>query len=139
MNTPIRIQLELPAAHRFLNIIGGCIQELINRTPNLSDPESLSYQLQLAAQEVCANIIDHAYQGMDGNRIWIEFQLDESVPQLTALFSDEGQPFNNAEPNLSDLPGEGGMGLFLIHQLVDHVEYQRTQNRNTWVLTKTLA
>lgn len=100
------------------------------------------YQLLLAADELVTNIINHGYQetGKTGN-INIAAEVDKNERQLHVAFEDDAPSFNPCHyvsPNLS-LPLEmrpiGGLGLFLIHQNVDQLCYQRINNLNRTVLT----
>ena len=63
------IRLDLPATHKHLNILGACILEFLARVENIPEREAVVYNLQLAAHEACANIIDHAYAGERERRI----------------------------------------------------------------------
>ncbi len=134
-------KLELPASHRFLNVLSGCIGEILSRVDEIDDRDTVIYQLQLASQEVSTNIVDHAYQdGVDG-RIEVFIEVDEQNHQVTITFGDTGAPYETGIPEELTIeePSEGGMGLFLIRQLVDHVEYQRQNQWNIWKISKKLA
>lgn len=140
MSEIIRFQLELPAVHRFLNVLSGCLSELLSRIDGIENRDAVVYQLQLAAQEVCANIVDHAYEGRTGERLTVGIEVDEAAGWLRATFVDTGRAFDpRSAPDAIDAPSEGGMGLFLIEQLVDQVEYRRESDRNLWIITKTLV
>ncbi len=54
-NNPLTVALELPAAHRFLNIASACIEALVERLADVPDREMVSYTIQLAVQETCAH------------------------------------------------------------------------------------
>jgi serine/threonine-protein kinase RsbW len=99
--------------------------------------------LQLAVVEAVNNAIEHAYQGEPGNRVEVELRLKSG--HLQFLISDRGRAMADPEPqepsfdieDLSSLP-EGGLGLFLIHQIMDQVEYTSVAGKNTLSLTKML-
>jgi O-antigen/teichoic acid export membrane protein/anti-sigma regulatory factor (Ser/Thr protein kinase) len=55
-----RARLRLPASYRYLNVLGECIGAM------LPEDVETANALQLAAHEICTNIIDHAYAGSDG-------------------------------------------------------------------------
>ena len=71
------IRLDLPATHKYLNILGACISELLARVEDIDEREAISYNLQFAAHEACANIIDHAYEGDLGRRILVTITLTD--------------------------------------------------------------
>lgn len=141
MNQHIRIKLEIPAAHRFLNVLSGVLGELLNRVDDVEDRDTVTYQLQLAAQEVCTNIVDHAYADNPDGQIEIHIDVDEGAHVLNMTFGDTGAAYETGIPSILTIeePSEGGMGLFLIRQLVDYVDYQRDGSWNVWKISKKLA
>ncbi len=141
MNQFIRIKLEIPASHRFLNVLSGTLGELLSRVDQVDERDTVTYQLQLAAQEVCTNIVDHAYEGNPDGRIEIHIEVDENAHVLNMTFGDTGVGYETGIPAILtiDEPSEGGMGLFLIRQLVDQVDYQRQGDWNVWKISKKLA
>jgi anti-sigma regulatory factor (Ser/Thr protein kinase) len=64
--------------------------------------------------------------------------------RLTIVISDDGIPFNpvSSEAPDTDLAlehrEEGGMGIHLVHKMMDKVSYQRRIDRNTITLLKKL-
>ena len=99
--------------------------------------------LQLAVVEAVNNAIEHAYQGEPGARVEVELRLRSS--HLQFLISDRGRAMADLTPqeprfnseDLSSLP-ERGRGLYLIHQIMDQVEYTSVGGHNTLSLTKML-
>lgn len=104
-------------------------------------PADAAWPLHLALDEILSNIVRHAY-GEDGQAREIEvgFNLKDGVLELT--FLDEGRafdPLTAPEPQTTgpavDRP-VGGLGIFLVRKLMDHVEYQRHAGRNRLVCRK---
>lgn len=99
------------------------------------------YQLQLAVDEACANVVDHAYEGVEPGDMEISCDLDEQ--ELTIRVRDWGAGFipgEVPEPDV-DAPLEertlGGLGLFLIRQVMDQVCYERDPEQgNELTMTK---
>jgi len=97
--------------------------------------DDLAGELQLAAEEVLANVIHHAHHDLPdaAAEIVLRFDPDEIMLQ----FSDSGPAFNPLEeapePDL-DLPPEerpiGGLGVLLCKRLADRIEYRREEGRN---------
>lgn len=136
MNT---VRLELPAIHKYLNVIGSCIHAMLEREQSLPGRDSLFYNIELAVHEACTNIVEHAYAGVSG-RIEIAFTLIEEPKQFIIELRDRGQSFNLAAiqaPNLEQ-PQTSGYGLFLVHQLMDEVTYYPEPGNNRWRLVKNL-
>ncbi len=85
------------------------------------------YELRLAVDEACANVIHHAYGGMEAGDMEVTCCLNDGA--LTIKVRDWGQAFDPdsvPEPNV-DAPLEerslGGLGLFLMKQVMDGVEF----------------
>ena len=90
--------------------------------------ERALYEIQLAVDEACANVVDHAYQGADPGDIEVSCRLDDQI--LTVRVRDWGTGFDLsgvADPDL-DAPLEertlGGLGLFLVRQGMDDVQFR---------------
>ena len=134
------VRLDLPASHKHLNILGACISELLVRVEHVDDREAIMYNMQLAAHEACANIIDHAYAGDSGRRILITLTLAGCPRRLIIELHDTGFSFDLAavpEPNL-DEAHDHGYGLFLMRSLMDEMTYTSRPEGNHWALVKHL-
>ena len=89
--------------------------------------ERALYEIQLAVDEACANVVDHAYQGEDTGDIEVSCHLDAQI--LTVQVRDWGTGFNLAEVEEPDLEAPleerslGGLGLFLVRQVMDEVQF----------------
>jgi anti-sigma regulatory factor (Ser/Thr protein kinase) len=98
------------------------------------------YQVQLAVDEACSNIIEHGYGG-EGHGT-IECSLHVSTAELTIVLRDYGDPFDpqsvpepDVEASLAERTG-GGLGLYFIRHIMDdvHFEFDREEgNRLTMV------
>jgi serine/threonine-protein kinase RsbW len=134
------IRLDLPATHKHLNILGACISEFLSRIEDIDEREAICYNLQLAAHEACANIIDHAYAGEAEHRILIKLSLIVRPRRLIIELHDTGCSFDIAsvpEPNLNEAH-DHGYGLFLMRSLMDEVTYTSQPEGNYWLLVKHL-
>jgi serine/threonine-protein kinase RsbW len=134
------IRLDLPATHKYLHLLGSCIEGVLMRVDDLADAEKQIYNLQLAAQELCTNIVDHAYYGRDNTRIKVALSLEINPTQMVLEFWDTGRSFEPSavpEPALGE-PQVHGFGLFLVQQLVDDIEYRPMVGGNHWCLKKRL-
>jgi serine/threonine-protein kinase RsbW len=99
------------------------------------------YSIQLAVDEACANIIEHAYGGEGkGN---INITIKSSKNELTVIIQDHGQKFNPEvipSPKMN-LPLEEisprGLGVYLMQKMMDVVSYEFTQeNGNILTMVK---
>lgn len=102
--------------------------------------EKSIYAVQLAADEAASNIIEHAYAGQADRdfRVHCEFK-DE---RLVMTFHDRGQSFdfkNVDQPDLTASLSErkvGGLGIYLMHKLMDEVDYKVAKSGNFLTLIK---
>ena len=85
-------------------------------------------QLELAVDEACANVIEHAYGPEVTKEVSVRATLDEDTVQIDVV--DTGKGFDPALiPTLSldDLVAErrsGGLGMRLMKTLMDEVHYE---------------
>jgi len=90
--------------------------------------EDQTFSVQMAVDEACANVIEHAYGGRaDGMlRIACEVVNDEVVVTI----HDHGRPFDPRGVLRPDIAAplekrpEGGLGLFLMEKLMDSIEFK---------------
>ena len=102
--------------------------------------ERAVYAVQMAVDEACSNIIEHAYGGEGKGDIYLHcLKLDDG---LQVTIRDRGRPFN---PDLVAAPDihapleerdEGGLGLFLMKELMDDVAFEFGADGNTLILVK---
>lgn len=134
------VRLELPANHKYLNILGVCITALVERVQGLTDPKVTAYNLDLAAHEACTNIVRHAYADQPQGRIEAVITLEKTPARLTLDLYDTGKAFDathTKKPNL-DEPQVHGYGLFLMEELLDDIVYDTSIGKNHWRLVKNL-
>ncbi len=87
-----------------------------------------AYDLVLAVDEICTNIVTHGYKGLEPGPITVRFRAGKN--QVTIKISDKGHTFdpgNAPEPNLDRdwrKRPVGGLGLFLVNKIADEVSYE---------------
>jgi serine/threonine-protein kinase RsbW len=103
--------------------------------------EHAVYAVQLAVDEACCNIIDHAYGGE--GRGDIRCSVDIGKGQLTVVLRDRGRPFDPAKvpPPVLNRPLKRvkprGVGLYLMRKMMDEVRYEPSQRgENVWIMVK---
>lgn len=99
------------------------------------------YGVQLAVDEACTNIIEHAYGGEGHGEIECTCHIENAG--LTVTLRDYGNPFdpaNVAEPDIHaglDERDSGGLGVYFMHKLLDEVRFEHTsQDGNILTLVK---
>jgi serine/threonine-protein kinase RsbW len=105
----------------------------------------LAFQVRLACDEACTNIIEHAYGGEEKGDISVTWEVQNQ--ELIIIFGDTGKPFKPAAvpgpgiPNPEDFRDlkVGGLGLHIIRQVMDEVAFTFSDNGNKLRLSKHLA
>jgi serine/threonine-protein kinase RsbW len=101
--------------------------------------EDAQFDLQLAVEEACANVIEHAYEAKGGA---LRITFATRGPDVILTVIDQGPPFDPtsvAAPDLN-LPLEerriGGLGIHLIKRLMDELDYTTTERGNVVRMVK---
>lgn len=103
---------------------------------------ALIASLNLAIEEAATNVVLYAYEGGEGP-IDIEAVYEPSL--LKFIITDKGVAFDPTQKEDADitLSAEerpiGGLGIFLVRQIMDTVHYERVDGKNILTLTKHLA
>ena len=91
------------------------------------------YAVELAVDEACSNIIEHAYGGEGKGEI--ECTCNDTNDGLEIIIRDDGRPFDPGlipSPNFSvdlDELEPRGAGLFLIRNMMDDVDFVFSENK----------
>ena len=105
--------------------------------------EQICYDLKLAADEACTNIITHGYAGMNPGSIILNFEIEPNTVVVT--ITDFGHPFEPSEARAPDVEAGledrpmGGFGLFFIYQTMDEINYETTADGNRLTFIKKLS
>jgi len=133
--------ITLPTDLEQLVMLEAVVAELLASAPAVEDAEAMQYNIVLALHELCVNIIKHAYEGQPGE-FQITLALYDSPSRLVIDSYDRGtKPFSLAsvaEPDLVD-PPINGLGIFLMRQLMDTVQFDVCDGVNHWRITKQLS
>jgi serine/threonine-protein kinase RsbW len=96
--------------------------------------------VQLAVDEACTNIIKHAYNYDETKELSIELEFDNEKLNVTLV--DQGIGFDvdrYEEPDLKkqiERKKRGGMGVYLIRNLMDEVNYYVKSRKNILQMKK---
>jgi serine/threonine-protein kinase RsbW len=108
-----------------------------NQTPGID--EQICYDIKLAVDEACTNIILHGYAGMDPGSIMLFIDINPEA--VTITIRDFGHPFEPVEVSIGQSLQEQEreiLGLFLMHQSTDRIDYESTDGVNNLTLLKYL-
>lgn len=100
----------------------------------------VTFNLNLVLEEAISNIILYAYPKEESQTLTIVAKTQDN--NLIFVITDSGKEFDptqipDADITLSAEEREiGGLGIFLIRQIMNKVEYQRIDNKNILTLSK---
>lgn len=109
---------------------------------------ALVFQLQLALDEAVANVVNYAYGDAADMPLTITADVAETpdgARQLEIQLIDHGVAFNplTEAPEVDTQLGVeerqiGGLGIFLIKQMMDELHYNRIDDKNILTMIKRL-
>lgn len=128
-----RVTLRFPALLNYRPLAIDLVSALAEQVRGGS--RDFRNELVTAFGEAFNNIVLHGYRGRTDGEIEIEAEIAPHAVTLRLLDTGREVDFGNVEtPDLAAMP-EGGMGVFMIHALVDNVDY-RGGSPNVLSLTK---
>ena len=100
------------------------------------------FNLNLVLEEAVVNVINYAYPKEEHQYIYLSAHLHDG--SIVFVLTDTGKEFDptlapEADINLSADEREiGGLGIFLIRQIMNEVKYERIDGKNVLTLGKKL-
>jgi serine/threonine-protein kinase RsbW len=114
--------------------------ESVGRALNLS--KRCLFEINLALDELFTNIISYGFEAGGRHRIDVTLQAQGEV--LSIVVTDDGVAFNPTKRRPHPMPHSvddcrvGGLGIYLIQNLMDEVCYRRKGGKNILTLKKKL-
>lgn len=130
----------IPASAENLSKVFAFVEECLEEK---ACSRKMFLQIQMAVEEIFVNIASYAYQPESGTvKIGVEVQEEPLTAVIT--FLDHGIPYDplsRESPDL-DIPIEerdvGGLGIYLVKEIMDDVSYEYRDGQNMLTLTKRL-
>jgi anti-sigma regulatory factor (Ser/Thr protein kinase) len=136
-------RLTVPGQFEYLTQIAGFVTRAA-RTAGLSEDDV--FHVEMAVDEACSNIIEHAYHELSGV---IDLVCTTPEPgRLDIMIHDNGAPFDPetipsptiGDPAHLDQLNEGGLGLYFMRKLMDEVSFEfKPEYGNTLYMIKRRA
>ena len=110
---------------------------------NVGFDMSTTFKLNLAIEEAVVNVMSYAYPAGTKGDVDIDAEADDE--QLKFVISDSGIPFDPTQKGEVDTTlsaeerGIGGLGIHLIRQIMDTINYERVDGKNVLTLRKKLT
>lgn len=108
-------------------------------------PSALLNSLNLALEEALVNSIQYAYPEGKKGTVRLSATWDAATQMLTFVLTDQGVPFDptkvaDADTTLSlEERPIGGLGIFLIRQIMDSVTYTYQNSENVLTMSKRIS
>jgi serine/threonine-protein kinase RsbW len=105
-------------------------------------PPAEALKFELALEEVFMNVVMHASDAAKVPRVEVSLTLVDS--RVTLTVEDDGSPFDPLSLPAPDVTASlegrrvGGLGVFLVRQVMDSVNYQRRGTMNRLRMTKSV-
>jgi len=122
-------------------------QTLYNEIKNFTSPivsdKKIILDILLSCEEIFVNISSYAYPKSEGT-VFINMKYFPQNNLMSILFEDTGTPFDpvkKTDPNIKIPPKErkiGGLGIYMVKRLMDTMQYQYKNGKNTLLITKKL-
>lgn len=135
-----RKDLELQASDGTLYTVLDAIEEYLAEN---KCPEDIKTAILIAVEEIYVNIAHYAYGGKPGKAI-VQMEITQDPKVCRVVFKDRGTPYNPLEKKDPDITlsaeerKPGGLGIFMVKQCVDHVEYAYRDGQNILAIEKLL-
>ena len=135
MEKKLVIKNDISEISKLATFIGELSEEL-DFTPELN------FNLNLVLEEAISNVILYAYGKEEQKEISLVVYLSDN--NLVFVLTDSGMEFDptkvpDADVTLSAEEREiGGLGIYLIRQIMNTVEYQRIDGKNVLTMRKEL-
>jgi serine/threonine-protein kinase RsbW len=117
------------------------VREFVGRIgEELALDSQVIFELQLAVEEACSNVVFHAYDGQGGD---LEVSVEPVDGGVQVVMRDWGAAFDPQAVRTPDVEAPldqrplGGLGLHIIRQMMDQVDFQfDAEEGNTLTLVK---
>lgn len=107
-------------------------------------PMRARMQIDVAAEELFVNIASYAYSPGTGTAT-LRLEAEADPPAVAITFIDSGIPYDplkKPDPDITLSAAErpiGGLGIYMVKQSMDSVDYERRDGRNVLRILKRFA
>lgn len=128
----VKMQLSLPTEARYVGMMRNVTSAVMT---DMGVPQEANADVQLAVTEACANAVRHS----DVGEYVVRLALGDERCEVEVV--DLGGGFEPADfrssPDATQSDHESGRGLYLMHELVDDLQFVRADDGTHVRLTKT--
>ena len=134
-------ELKLEASDDTMHAVQDAVKKFLE-AQKCSDEMLTS--ILVAVEEIYINIAHYAYGGRPGEAV-VQMELDSNPDKLRIVFRDHGIPYNplkKEDPDITLSADErpiGGLGIFMVKEFMDSVDYRYEDNQNVLIIEKNLT
>lgn len=132
-------ELKVKAIDENLSMVLDTVENFIEGLCN----SEIKNEILISVDELFINVAHYAYEGEEGE-VSIVMELLEEKKRLRIIISDQGIPFNPLEKEDPDIALSleerkiGGLGIFMVKDYMDHLEYKFENKSNILIMEKNL-
>ncbi|MFO7816838.1 MAG: ATP-binding protein [Thermodesulfobacteriota bacterium] len=138
----MKIKLVIPGSQDHVRLVGRALKGILEE--NVQEGEDL-FLIELAVCEAVANSIKHAYAGRSLNNV--EVEVDIGASEIIIEVRDEGQKPDSRFLDKNEFQQtcalesmqEGGRGIPIINEVMDHVDYYSSCGKNILIMRKNIS
>ncbi len=133
--------LNLQASDDTLYQVLDAIEEHLDRN---GCPQDIKTQVLISVEEVYVNIAHYAYGGKPG-KATVQMEVTQNPKVCRVVFRDRGIPYDplkKEDPDITLSAEErqiGGLGIFMVKQAMDKVEYEYKDGCNILAIEKRIS
>ncbi len=132
--------IEIEATLENLDTVLGFIEENLEI---MDCPMKLAMKIVVCVEELYVNVASYAYDGQIGS-CSITFEDDGNTESKVRIsIVDQGKEFNPLKQDNPDIKlgieerEMGGLGIFMVRNIMDNISYERKQGNNIIFMEKT--
>ena len=102
-------------------------------------------QFNLVVEELFVNVASYAYKDINNGKCKISIEYNKEKQEVKLYLEDNGIKFNPLEKEDPDLNLSvedrpiGGLGILLVKNTMDNIEYKYENNKNILILSKNVS
>ncbi len=107
-------------------------------------PTEARFAFELVLEEIFMNVVMHG-SPPEGSPCVVEVRLERQGEQVAMEIADDGLPFDPLamdDPDTSAPMDErrvGGLGVYLVREMMDSVQYRHSEGRNHLIVSKSVG
>lgn len=133
----LTLEADIHNLPELLSFIGRYVQ-------NLEYNHEKKKQLDISVEEIFVNIASYAYPSGSG-KVTVSAEYTADTSEITVTFIDDGIPYNpvsSKDPDITlyaDKRQIGGLGIFMVKNMMDKLSYEYKCGQNIFKITKKLS